>query len=48
VRFAAGGAESDVYFDGTLRGITETGEIIIMPRGEKQARIFAAGELKLI
>jgi hypothetical protein len=45
VSFAAGAADSPYMVSGTLVGIGECGELIIVPNGETAERYFTAGEL---
>jgi BirA family biotin operon repressor/biotin-[acetyl-CoA-carboxylase] ligase len=47
VLFIEGAADSGKEVKGCLAGITESGELLIIPNGEKEARSFIAGELKL-
>jgi BirA family biotin operon repressor/biotin-[acetyl-CoA-carboxylase] ligase len=45
VRFAEGAAGSDRVVEGRLAGIGPGGELLIVPRGESEARSFVTGEL---
>jgi BirA family biotin operon repressor/biotin-[acetyl-CoA-carboxylase] ligase len=45
VRFFDGGADTGQQVEGVLSGIGETGELLITPDGETQARAFITGEL---
>jgi BirA family biotin operon repressor/biotin-[acetyl-CoA-carboxylase] ligase len=45
VLFIEGAADSGKEVRGSLAGITDTGEILIIPNGEKKERSFIAGEL---
>jgi len=47
VLFIEGAADSGKEVKGRLTGITETGELLIVPDGEAQARSFITGELKI-
>jgi BirA family biotin operon repressor/biotin-[acetyl-CoA-carboxylase] ligase len=47
VRFIAGGADSGRLVEGTLAGIGEGGEILIIPEGQPQAYAYVTGELQV-
>jgi BirA family biotin operon repressor/biotin-[acetyl-CoA-carboxylase] ligase len=47
VRFIAGGADSGCLVEGTLAGIGEGGEILIIPEGQPQAYAYVTGELQV-
>jgi len=46
VIFKNGAAESEKEIKGTLTGISETGELLIIPEGETTPRAYITGELK--
>jgi len=48
VLFIEGAADSGKEVKGVLAGITDTGEVLIVPDGEGQARPFITGELVFI
>ena len=48
VLFIEGAADSGKEVKGRLAGITESGELLIVPEGETQTRPFIAGELVII
>jgi hypothetical protein len=45
VRFAEGQAGSGCLVEGVLSGIASSGELLIIPKGEKKERAFVTGEL---
>jgi len=47
VVFADGAADSGAEIKGRMTGITESGELLILPEDENNARSFITGELKL-
>ena len=47
VTFAEGAADSNRLIEGTLSGIGSGGELLIIPNGEKTARSFITGELRV-
>jgi hypothetical protein len=47
VSFADGGAGSSRLTEGTLSGIGPGGELLIIPKGEKDERAFVTGELRV-
>jgi len=46
VTFIEGAVDSGKIVKGTLTGISESGELLILPEGEKEVRSFISGELK--
>ena len=47
VVFAPGAADSEQLVEGTLSGIGPKGELLIIPKGEKDERAFVNGELRV-
>ena len=47
VSFAEGLAGSDRLIEGTLSGIGEAGELLIIPEGEEKERAYVTGELRV-
>ena len=45
--FASGAADSNTLIEGTLSGISSTGELLIVPKGEEKERAFITGELRV-
>ena len=47
VIFAEGAADSSILIEGTLSGLGPGGELLIIPKGEKEERAFVTGELRV-
>jgi len=47
VVFAEGAADSGKIVKGCLKGITDSGELLILPEGENNAKSFISGELRI-
>jgi len=47
VTFAEGAADSENLVEGTLSGIGQDGELLIIPKGEEKERSFITGELRV-